>query len=181
MATLHTGRLLLIPLTLQDAPQIQQKFPRWEIVRYLDAAAIPWPYPADGGLSFVRDIALPGMAEGTSWFWSIRPRSAPEELIGVINLNRAATENRGFWLCPEWQGNGLMTEACEVVTRFWFMTLQQPRLRVTKAAKNLASVAISRKNGMRLIGKAERQYVGGKFATEIWELSREEWLQQAMY
>jgi len=59
--TLETPRLLLRPLELADAAQIQILFPHWEIVRYL-RNAIPWPYPADGALQYVRDMALPATA-----------------------------------------------------------------------------------------------------------------------
>ncbi|MGP2543311.1 GNAT family N-acetyltransferase [Yersinia sp. 2541 StPb PI] len=176
MEPLLTDRLLLIPLTLQDADQIQLKFPVWAVVKYLDASAVPWPYPADGALTFVRDIALPKMQCGSRFFWSIRPKVSPETLIGVINLACDTDDHRGFWLSPVWQGQGLITEASDAVTHFWFTQLDQPYLRVTKAAPNKASAAISRKNGMRLVATQERDYVSGHFQTEIWEISREEWL-----
>jgi ribosomal-protein-alanine N-acetyltransferase len=44
---LETARLLLRPLQLDDAEQVQILFPHWEIVRYL-ASRMPWPYPPDG-------------------------------------------------------------------------------------------------------------------------------------
>jgi len=50
--TLTSPRLLLSPLKLDDAPQIQLLFPHWEIVRYL-AAQVPWPYPADGAFRHI--------------------------------------------------------------------------------------------------------------------------------
>lgn len=43
--TLLTERLILRPLTLDDADGIQQQFPHWAVVRYLNAL-VPWPYPA---------------------------------------------------------------------------------------------------------------------------------------
>ncbi|CNJ01272.1 Uncharacterised protein [Yersinia frederiksenii] len=176
MESLSTDRLLLLPLTLQDAEQIQQRFPVWDVVKYLAASCVPWPYPPDGGLTFVRDIALPKIQEGRGFFWSIRLKTAPDTLIGVINLTCDTEDHRGFWLSPEWQGQGLVSEASIAVTRFWFIQLARPFLRVTKAAPNQASAAISRKNGMQLIGMEERDYVGGHFSTEIWGISREEWL-----
>lgn len=60
LPTLHTDRLVLTPLRLEDAPAIQKLFPQWEVVRYLDRR-VPWPYPEDGALVYVRDIALPAM------------------------------------------------------------------------------------------------------------------------
>lgn len=52
-------------------------------------------------------------------------------------------DNRGFWLVPEWQRRGFMTEACQAVNDFWFRTLGRPVMRVPKAALNSGSVSIS--------------------------------------
>ena len=52
---LTTERLLLRPLELADAPQIQAIFPQWEIVKYL-TTQVPWPYPEDGALTFMSAI-----------------------------------------------------------------------------------------------------------------------------
>lgn len=61
--TLQTARLTLTPLQLTDASDIQQLFPHWEVVRYLDRR-VPWPYPDDGALTYVRDVVLPAIAAG---------------------------------------------------------------------------------------------------------------------
>jgi GNAT superfamily N-acetyltransferase len=129
---LQTARLLLKPLAIEDADQIQKVFPRWEIVKYLNAF-VPWPYPPDGAEHFLRKIALPEMASGVSWIWSIRPKRAAEQLIGVISLTTKPAGNRGFWIDPAWQGQGLMTEASDAVTDYWFEVLHQPALSVPKA------------------------------------------------
>src|SRR5580658_4635509 len=120
--TLTTPRLILPPLELADAGAVQALFPRWEIVRFL-ASHIPWPYPPDGALSYIRDGALPAMREGREWHWSIRLKTAPERLIGVISLTDKPGDNRGFWLDPAAQGLGLMSEACAAVNDHWFETL----------------------------------------------------------
>lgn len=174
---LETPRLMLEPLQSGDARQIQQIFPRWEIVRHL-TNAVPWPYPADGANFFVDKVALPAMAAGAAWHWSLRHRSAPENVIGLISLRAGEEDNRGFWLVPEWQGQGLMSEACAVVTDFWFQTLNQPRLRVPKAMDNLASCRISERSGMRLIDTFNKAFVGGEMLAGNWEMTREEWLAQ---
>ncbi len=61
--TLYSERLILQPMTLADAPAVQQLFPHWEVVRYLNAL-VPWPYPDDGALNYLRDIALPAQWQG---------------------------------------------------------------------------------------------------------------------
>jgi RimJ/RimL family protein N-acetyltransferase len=171
---IETERLLLAPLELTDAPAIQRQFPRWEIVKFM-ATHIPWPYPEDGAVTFVRDLALPAMREGREWHWSIRPRRQPAELIGVISLMDKPDDNRGFWLSSEWQGQGLMTEASAAVTDFWFDVLGQDVLRVPKAVQNSASRRLSARTGMRVVWTGERDYVCGREPAELWEITADEW------
>lgn len=174
---LETPRLLLLPLVRADAPAIQRLFPRWEIVRYLNPR-VPWPYPPDGAEVFVRDIALPAIERGDEWLWSLRLKTAPDTLIGLIHLlapKDAEMDNRGFWIDPTHQGQGLMTEAADAATDFWFNTLGFASLRTSKAVPNVGSSRITRKQGMRCVALIERDYVGGRFATEIWEITRAEW------
>jgi RimJ/RimL family protein N-acetyltransferase len=171
---LQTVRLYLRPLELVDADQIQELFPQWEVVRYL-TGTIPWPYPPDGALVFCRDHALPAVERGEQWIWTLRLKKDPERLIGVIALMTHDDNNRGYWLDPRWQGRGLMTEACEVVTDYWFNTLKFPVLRAPKAVANVASRRISEKQGMRVVGTEDRDHVSGCLPSELWEITADEW------
>ena len=171
---LETRRLISRPLELADADQAQVLFPQWEIVKYL-TKQIPWPYPPDGAFTFYRDIALPAIERGEAWHWTLRLKAAPARMIGSIALMRGEKTNRGFWLGLPWHGQGLMSEACDAVTDYWFDTLRFPLLRVPKAAVNVASRRISEKTGMRIVATEERDYVSGRLLTEIWETTAEEW------
>lgn len=174
---METSRLVLRPLALSDADAVQSLFPKWEIVKFL-TNQIPWPYPADGALTFIQDNALPAMQNGTAWHWSIRPKSPPGQLVGVISLMDSPDNNRGFWLDPAWQGRGLMTEASSAVTDYWFGPLGKSVLRVPKAITNEPSRRISVRAGMRVIATEERNYVSGRLPMELWEITREEWLKR---
>lgn len=171
---LETPRLLLRPLALEDAAQIQELFPRWEIVQYL-AAIVPWPYPPDAALSYFREVALPAIARGEQWHWTLRLKTAPAEIVGAIGLIRGEENNRGFWLVPELQGQGLMTEAVIAANDYWFDVLGFPVLRAPKAVANVGSRRISEKTGMRRVGTNEKDYVSGRLPSEIWEITSEEW------
>jgi ribosomal-protein-alanine N-acetyltransferase len=173
-ATLTTPRLILCPLEIADAEAVQELFPRWEIVQFM-SSRIPWPYPVDGALTFIRDVALPAMQQGTEWHWSIRRKAEPVKLIGIVSLMEGSDDNRGFWLDTAWQGQGLMSEASAAVTDYWFEVLGRPILRSPKAAANTRSRRISERTGMRLIKTVEREYVAGRLPAEIWEITREEW------
>ena len=171
---LETRRLILRPLELADAGQVQKIFPHWEIVRYL-GKVVPWPYPPDGAYTFYRDVALPAMERGEAWHWTMRLKSAPDQIIGSITLRKGDAKNRGFWLGLPWQGQGLMSEASDAVTDYWFEVLRMPVMRVPKAVANAASCRISEKQGMRLVGTEDRDYVSGRLPSEIWEITAEEW------
>lgn len=171
---LETPRLLLQPLAIDDAAQIQALFPRWEIVQYL-ATVVPWPYPEDGALTYIRDFALPAVGRGEEWIWTLRPKAERARIIGSIGLKQTPDENRGFWLVPAFHGRGLMTEAADAVTDFWFDVLGFPVLRVPKAVANGASRRISEKQGMRVVRVMERDYVGGRMPAEPWEITAEQW------
>jgi [ribosomal protein S5]-alanine N-acetyltransferase len=175
ISTLYTDRLLLQPLRLADAEQTQRLFPQWEIVQFM-TTLIPWPYPADGALSFYRDVALPAMERGEAWHWTLRLRESPEEHIGVIGLTaKADYANRGFWLGVPWHGQGLMTEAAGAVNDYCFDVLGFQALRAPKAVVNISSRRVSEKTGMRVIATEERDYVSGRFLSEIWEITAGEW------
>jgi ribosomal-protein-alanine N-acetyltransferase len=170
----ETKRMIQRQLALADAPQIQKLFPHWEIVRYL-VNSVPWPYPADGAEHFIRNLALPSMERGEAWHWTLRLKTSPEEIVGCLGLRRGEENNRGFWLGLQWRGQGLMSEACEWASDFWFEQLGFPVLRTGKAIENTASRRISEKHGMRLVGVVEKDYVSGRLPSEIWEITAEEW------
>ena len=173
--TLKTPRLILRPLALSDATEVQPLFAQWEIVKQLNVR-VPWPFPENGVEFYYREDALPAIARGDEWHWMLCLKDDPaQKIIGSIALVLPGDNHRGFWLAQPWQGRGLMTEAAAVVTRFWFEDLKQPSLRIKKARDNAASRAISLRQGMRCIAETEDNYVSGRLPTEIWELTAEEW------
>jgi RimJ/RimL family protein N-acetyltransferase len=172
--TLETSRLLLRPLEIADAAEVQILFPHWEIVRYL-ANHVPWPYPPDGAYTYYRDTALPAVERGQQWHWTLRLKSNPAALIGCIGLMADERDNRGFWLGLPWHGQGLMSEASDAVSDYWFDTLNFSVLRISKAIANTASRRISVRQGMRVVGREEREYVSGRLPSEVWEITADEW------
>lgn len=174
---LETDRLVLRPLRPEDVPAIERRFPRWEIVRYL-AARLPWPYPPDGAASHVAEC-LEQMARREKCYWAIFLKGGPDELIGRIDLwpdDGISRDQRGFWLDPEYQSQGLMTEAADRVTEFAFVELGWPHLWLTNAEENKASARIKEKQGAQLIDRAPFRFVCGEGTRMIWLLRREDWL-----
>jgi [ribosomal protein S5]-alanine N-acetyltransferase len=174
---LQTPRLVLRPLRSKDAPVIQKRFAQWEVVRWLDAK-VPWPYPADGAATFVA-ACLAEMAGGEKSHWAIVPRKGPADLIGVVSLwpdDGETHDQRGFWLDPTFQGQGLMTEAADRVTDYAFRKLGWPCLWLSNALENQASRRIKEKQGARLVDMMIGRYVGGEATRMVWLLEREDWI-----
>jgi [ribosomal protein S5]-alanine N-acetyltransferase len=179
---LETERLVLRPLAPADAPAVQRRFPRWEIVRYLDTRVL-WPYPADGAQQFIA-LCQEEMARGEKHHWSLRLKAGPDEPIGVINLwpdDGESRDMRGFWLDPAFQGRGLMTEAANRVTDYAFRDLGWPHLWVTNAEANRASARIKERQGARLVGFETHRFVEGESRRMVWLIEREAWLSRAQH
>ncbi len=174
--TLESERLILRPIRMDDAPALQRRFPKWEIVRLMNHR-IPWPYPPDGAATHLAEF-LPQMQRRESFAWAITLKGGPDELIGRIDLRPGdgASDQRGFWLDTEFWGRGLMTEAAERVTEFAFVELGWPELILSNAEANLASHRIKEKQGARIIARSPARYVSGEGVKVQWRLRREDWL-----
>lgn len=175
---ISTERLLLRPLSMQDAPAIQKHFPHWDIVRHLSAKAIKWPYPADGAEKFLKNIALPAMEKGNDWYFGITRKDDPAgEVMGVVHLRRdIAAGNRGIWLGKPFQGQGYMQEAVGALNDFAFDVAGFDKLIIKNAALNEASRRLKQRTAARLIMTVPAShYLDQCPAQEIWELSAQEW------
>ncbi len=175
---LHSARLTLRPVRLDDGPAMQARFPRWEVVRYLNART-PWPYPADGGAAHAR-LCVERIARREAFLWAITLRDGDDALIGLMDLqpdDGVSREQRGFWIDPEFWGRGLMTEAAELVTEYAFVELGWPHLWLDNAEANTGSHRIKEKQGARIVERiADTPWVSGPGVKVVWLLTAEDWL-----
>jgi RimJ/RimL family protein N-acetyltransferase len=175
---LLSARLTLRPIRLDDGPAMQKRFPQWEVVRYLSTRT-PWPYPADGGQVHAQRCVDESAAR-TNFSWAITLKGGDDELIGLISVrpdDGVIREMRGFWLDPEFWGQGLMFEAAELVTEYVFVELGWPHLWLDNAASNIGSHRIKEKQGARIMERIEgAAWVSGPDTKIVWLLTREDWL-----
>jgi ribosomal-protein-alanine N-acetyltransferase len=174
---LHSARLTLRPVRLEDGPAMQKRFPQWEVVRYLNART-PWPYPADGGQIHARRCVDESL-ERKNFTWAITLKGGDDELIGLISVrpdDGVSREQRGFWIDPEFWGKGLMTEAAELVTEYAFVELGWPHLWLDNAEANTGSHRIKEKQGARIVERVpDAAWVSGPGVKVVWLLTREDW------
>lgn len=173
---LQTPRLTLRPIVLSDAPSYQENFNNWNVIQNM-GAAVPWPYPDDGAVDFIKNSALPRMERGEAFLWAITLKDEGK-LVGVIEFRRESNDNghRGFWIAEHLWGQGYMSEATAVVNDFVFDELGYDYFIEQNADFNEGSRAMKRKSGATLIETVEKPSVdGGTHACEEWHITREGW------
>ena len=176
--TLETDRLILRPISLDDAPAIQKHFDNWNIVKYL-STVVPWPYPDDGAEVFIRENVLPRVREKGHMVWALTFKTCVEEAIGIVDFGMEKTQHgdRGFWIGEEFHGQGLMSEAIEAVNDYLFFDLHINKFTVVNVKTNKASRRVKEKTGAVLIGRGYLEHHNGENETEIWEVTRENWIE----
>ncbi|MCD8497177.1 MAG: GNAT family N-acetyltransferase [Alphaproteobacteria bacterium] len=175
--TLETARLILRPVTLEDAPSIQKHFAHWDIIKNL-STAVPWPYPADGARTFLQGTIMPQVESGDTHVWAITLKDKPNEAIGMINfrLKDSGKGNRGFWIAREHQRQGLMSEALDPVHDFIFNMLGVESFTVCNSISNIGSRRVKEKTGAVYMEEVEIPHHTGGNKSEKWLVTKESWL-----
>lgn len=175
---LKTERLILRPISLDDAPNVQKYFGNWEIIQYISNAL--WPYPDGAAEAYIRDIVLPDVQAGNSHVWAITLAEEGDGAIGMIDYRIVSSknnDNRGFWLALPYHGRGLMTEAVCAVNGFVFEGLGVEVFRTRNVKGNVGSRRIKEKTGGVVIEEIEEQLKNGNAEImELWEISKESWM-----
>ena len=175
---LETERLILRPVSLEDAPAIQKHFNNWNIIKNL-THAVPWPYPDDGAETFLRELALPNVDAGHAHIWTLSLKEGNGEAIGLIDYHENRTSesggNRGFWLAETYWRNGYMSEAIISVQDWLFFTKGITKMIVVNAESNEGSRRVKEKTGAKLIGQSSLLHHNGISNTQIWEITAKSW------
>ena len=176
---LESQRLILRPIRLDDGPVLQRRFPRWEVVQYL-SEGVRWPYPDDGGQAYV-SLVIERSRKRQIFTWAITLKAESDELIGVMDLRPDDGESRGmrgFWLDPDYWGQGLMFEAAELVTHYAFVELGWSYLWLRNAEANTGSHRIKEKQGAIIVDRVPGRSVSGEGMEVIWLLTGNAWVER---
>jgi len=148
---LKTERLVLRPLTLADAPDLQRLAGAREVA--LNTLRIPHPYP-----------------DGAAEAWIGKQGTTPEivfgiehqrQLIGAIGLVPEREHDRaelGYWIGVPFWGKGFATEAGRAMLRFAFDEQRLHRLTAQVFSRNAASARVLQKIGMKCEGTLHHHF-----------------------
>jgi ribosomal-protein-serine acetyltransferase len=102
-------------------------------------------------------------------------------LVGTIGVHRIDWLNRrveiGYWLGREYEGRGIMTDACRAVVTHLFQELELHRVEIRCAVENARSAAIAKRLGFALEGTLrEAQLAGGRYRDLlVYGMLRQDW------
>jgi [ribosomal protein S5]-alanine N-acetyltransferase len=150
---LHTARLVLRPLEVNDVPAVFEGYAQdSEVVRYLT-----WrPHATPNETRAVLERMLAACEDGSRWIWAITLRG-DDTLRGMIELRPQGHKAEvAYVLARDLWGHGLMTEAVGEVLRYGLGDLGFWRIWAVVDPENLGSARVLEKAGMTREGRLAR-------------------------
>ena len=175
--TVHTERLALRELRMDDAHAVAMRAGDKNVARFL--IAVPSPYPVALAARWIQArIAWWPQARGLTL--AITKHGAPNELIGTVSLRRYARDRRaelGYWLGQEAWGQGYATEAADALVDLGFAHLGLQKIYAQVLDGNDASCRVLEKLGMLSEGIRRAHVRKGKRLCDVhlYGMLRDEW------
>jgi [ribosomal protein S5]-alanine N-acetyltransferase len=144
---LETERLVVRPMTLDDAPRLQALINHPDVARY--TSSIPWPYPEGAAIEYLNAV-VPDYRKHGKLTFAVVPREAGELCGGaglVVDFRNRKAE-LGYWIGIDYQGRGYATEAARAVLGFGFERAGLRRIHARVFSGNPRSSRVLEKIGM---------------------------------
>lgn len=157
--TLVTGRLILRPFNLSDAPILQRLAGDFAIAD--TTAAIPHPYP-DGAAENWINTHEHEFAANRMLALAITLKEAGS-LAGCVSIDAIdmaiGSGELGYWIGKDFWGQGYCTEAASAVMKYGFEEIDLNRVCARHLARNPASGRVMQKLGMKQEGYQRQAFV----------------------
>lgn len=159
---LTTNRLILRPLTQEDAAPLTPLIADYEVSKWL--TVVGHPYTIMEMHWFIASFPSPHR-------FGIEHRESGD-LMGVISIEG----HLGYWMGRRYWGHGFMPEAARAVVDNWFAQSDEP-LRTSYFLENAKSQAVLRGLGFTdtRIGTAMCKAQGRELPCQFMELTKENW------
>lgn len=141
-------------------------------------ARLPHPYPQAAADRWIFESRV-GNAQGSAVVLALTPKGKPGDLIGVIGVHqtRPGRAVLGYWLGKPYWGQGLMSEAAQVLTDLAFQVSEVEKIEAQVRIDNPGSRSVLVNAGFILEGQGPVDLVerGGVFVCERFGLDRDAW------
>ncbi len=171
--TIDGGRFALRPFRIEDAEIVYSYASEAEFLRYLP---IPLPYTLASARDFIAKQRALDRRVHASWALEINGGACGGVNIRFFAAHRIA--EIGYAVARRFWGQGLATEASRLVIGAAFGLFQElSRVRAKADARNVASIRVMEKVGMRREGllRSDREYRGELTDEVVYGILRSEW------
>jgi ribosomal-protein-alanine N-acetyltransferase len=151
MKILQGSRIILRPMTVQDAEAVHSLLNNSEVSEFL--SRVKYPLPVENVQRHLKGLNRPGARKKTFSFAVIEKKS--EKLIGSASVRLSpnlAVGELGYWLGRDFWGNGYMKEALRLAVGFAFGELQLHRIFAHVFSENIRSCKLLEGLGFRKEG-----------------------------
>lgn len=164
---LETVRLLLRRVSKDDVNEIMELRGNPETMKYIPRPLVKTEEDALHHFKMI-DYKIENN-EGINW--AITFKGNPK-LIGIIGHYRIQPENYrceiGYMILPEFNGQGIITEAIKVVLEYGFNDLKMHSIEAIIDPRNLASERVLQKNGfVKEAHLLENEFYNGEFIDSV--------------
>ncbi len=154
MTIIKSKRFILRPFRKGDEESSIRNINNRTIAR--NTLSIPYPYRLKDARSWIsRNLKLARKKKKTEINFAI---VINDEVIGSIGLNKIYGHSAeiGYWLGKKYRGQGIMTEAVKLITKYGFQKLKLRRIYAYIFAWNKASAAVLKGNGFKYEGRLKK-------------------------
>ena len=156
LPSMRTARLQLRPMTVEDAPRVEELVSDPDVA--LTTATIPHPYPRGAAVEWIERHSK-GPDFGGEAVWAIvHPQLG---LVGAMGLRVESQQSRaemGYWIGKPYWGQGFATEAGGALLRYGFQTLGLNRIYAHHMRRNPSSGRVMQKLRMRYEGSLRQHF-----------------------
>ena len=173
---LTTERLVLRPVSPDDAEQLHRLLNDWEVCRMLQT--VPFPYPRLLADQWIADSVAQRQDETAYHFAVTGTETGREVLVGAVGLKLIVGTRRatlGYWVGRNFWGHGVAREAAARVLHWALANLDLDIVEAVVAADNPASAKVLAAVGFRETGAGREIFLsrgGGSHPVRRFEASR---------
>ncbi len=157
---IESDRVLLRPLEIEDAKDIQHLAGDFEVARWLEH--VPHPYN-DGEAEKFINHSSERFRRNEGYAFAVVEREG-NRFVGTIDIRLAEMSpgegEIGYWIGQEYHGKGYATDATRLVLGFAVDYLNLDRVIASALEDNAASINVLKKCGMRFKGRERKSRQG---------------------
>ncbi|UQX87630.1 GNAT family N-acetyltransferase [Jatrophihabitans telluris] len=147
--TLNGTNVIIRPWHIDDADAVYAACQDSAIQRW---TTVPSPYGRSDAIDYVTSIAASAWMDGGGIFAIVV--AATGRVAGSIGAHRmaAGVAHIGYWSVPDLRGNGFVTEALRIVTRWFLIERRGARVELVVEPANGASTRVAERAGFTFEG-----------------------------